>query len=360
MSPSRGLELTALILIIAGLVILYDSSVVLAYKTYGDNYYYLKHQIFPSLLIGTAGFFLARRFPHQKLKIFALPFLLITAALLVAIFFEPIGLAYGGAKRWIEIKGFSFQPSEILKISFVLYLATWLEKRQTYIKSILESFIPFLFISGIIGLLLIAQPDIGTLGVILITALFMFFAAGAKITHIITTILMGISAVLVLIKLAPYRLDRFLTFLNPAYDPLGIGYQINQAIIGIGSGGFWGLGLGQSRQRYNYLPEPTGDSIFAIASEEFGFVGAATLMALFLILAYYGYKISKNAKSEFGKLLGFGLTTWIVIQAMINIAAISGLIPLTGVPLPFISFGGTALVITLTSVGIILNIANSK
>lgn len=359
-TPIRGLETTTLLLVILGLIILASSGVVLSYKISGDNYYYLKHQIFPGLLLGVAGFFIARKFPHHKLKTFALPLLLITLVLLGAIFIPKIGLSFGGAKRWIQIKGFSFQPSEILKISFVIYLAAWFEKRQNQIKTIIGSFIPFLIISGVIGLLLLAQPDVGTLGVILLTGLLMFFIAGSKISHFITTILMGVSAILVLIKIAPYRLNRFTAFLNPSADPLGIGYQINQAIIAIGSGGFWGLGLGQSRQKYNYLPEPIGDSVFAITSEELGFAGAVVILSLFLIFAYFGYKISKNASTEFGKLLGFGLTTWIVIQTLINTAAISGLIPLTGVPLPFISFGGTSLAIALTSVGIISNIARER
>lgn len=359
-NPVRGLEITTLLLIILGLVILSSSGVVLSYKIYGDNYYYLKHQIFPGLLLGIAGFFIARRLPHQRLKILALPLLLATLVLLAAIFIPKIGLSFGGAKRWIGIKGFSFQPSEILKITFVVYLSAWFEKRQDQIRAVMGSFVPFLAISGIVAFLLLAQPDVGTLGVILITGLLMFLVAGSRISHFITTILMGISAVLILIKIAPYRLNRFTTFLNPSADPLGIGYQINQAIIAIGSGGFWGVGFGQSRQKYNYLPEPIGDSIFAITSEELGFVGAITILSLFLIFAYFGYKISKNASTEFGKLLGFGLTTWIVMQALINTAAISGLIPLTGVPLPFISFGGTSLAIALTSVGIISNIGKNQ
>ena len=359
-NPVRGLEITTLLLVILGLIILASSGIVLSYKIYGDNYYYLKHQMFPGLLLGAVGFFVARKFPHQKLKLLALPLLLATLVLLAAIFMPQIGLSFGGAKRWIQIKGFSFQPSEILKISFVIYLAAWFEKRRDQIKTIIGNLVPFLAVNGVIGLLLLAQPDIGTLGVILLTGLMMFFIAGSKISHFVATILMGISAVLILIKIEPYRLNRLTTFLNPDADPLGISYQINQAIIAIGSGGFWGLGLGQSRQKYNYLPEPIGDSVFAIISEELGFAGAISILSLFLILAYFGYKISKNASTDFGKLLGFGLTTWIAMQALINTAAISGLIPLTGVPLPFISFGGTSLAITLTSVGIISNIGDNE
>lgn len=353
---SRGLEIITLILVVVGLGILSSSAVVISYSTYGENYYYLKHQLAPGLLAGILFFFLARKFPHEKLKNLALPFLLFTIGLLLLVFFDPFGISHGGARRWLEIGGFSFQPSELLKLSLVIYLASWLEKRQDSIRSITGGLIPFLLISAVVGVLLVKQPDIGTLGVILFTALFMFFVGGSKISHLIITILSGIAAILVLIKIEPYRFNRLLTFLNPDHDPLGIGYQINQAIIAIGSGGLFGVGIGQSRQKYNYLPEPVGDSIFAIASEEVGFVGASIIIILFLIFAFFGYKISKSASTEFGKLLGFGLTTWILVQAIINIAAISGMIPLTGVPLPFISFGGTSLVVALTSVGIISNI----
>lgn len=353
---SRALEITTLILVIVGLGILSSSAIALSYSTYGENYYYLKHQLIPGLAVGILFFFLARKFPHEKLKILALPFLLFTMALLALVFWGPFGLDHGGARRWLEIGGFSFQPSELLKLSLVIYLASWLEKRRDSIRSITGGLIPFLLVSATISIFLIKQPDIGTLGVILFTALFMFFVGGSKISHLVATILSGMAAILVLIKIEPYRLNRLLTFLNPEHDPLGISYQINQAIIAIGSGGLFGVGIGQSRQKYNYLPEPVGDSIFAIASEEIGFVGASTIVILFLIFAFFGYKISKSANTEFGKLLGFGLTSWILVQAMINIAAISGMIPLTGVPLPFISFGGTSLVVALTSVGILSNI----
>lgn len=355
--PKRGLEITTLLLVILGLAILSSSAIVISYKNYENNYYFLFHQIFPGLLMGVLGFFIAKKIPLHLIRKSALPFLLITIILLIVVFTPQFGLDLKGAKRWVNFWGFSFQPSEILKVSFVIYLAAWLEKRRDSIKSFIGGFVPFLAITGIISLLLIAQPDIGTLGIILITALAMYFVAGSKIRYVITSFFLGASAVYILSKTAPYRLNRIVAFLNPEADPLGIGYQINQAIIAIGSGGVWGVGFGQSRQKYNYLPEPVTDSIFAIASEELGLVGATIIISLFLLFCYFGYKISKNASTEFGRLLSFGLTTWIAIQAMVNIAAISGLLPLTGVPLPFVSYGGTSLVMALTSVGIISNIA---
>lgn len=355
--PKRWLEIITFILVVLGLALISSSAIVISYKNYGNNYYFLLHQIFPGLLIGIAGFFIARKIPLHLIRKSALPFLLITVILLIVVFTPQFGLDLKGAKRWVSFWGFSFQPSEILKLSFVIYLAAWLEKRRDSIKSFVGGFVPFLAIAGIISILLIAQPDIGTLGIILITALAMYFVAGSKISYVITSFLLGTGAVYVLAKMAPYRLNRLVAFLNPDADPLGIGYQINQAIIAIGSGGLWGVGFGQSRQKYNYLPEPVTDSIFAISAEELGFIGAVFIILLFLLFCYFGYKISKNASTEFGKLLGFGLTTWIAVQAIINIAAISGLLPLTGVPLPFISYGGTSLVVALTSAGLISNIA---
>lgn len=358
---SRGLKLTTLILIICGLIILSSSAVIVSYENYQDNYYYLKHQLLFGVLVGFIGFFIAKRIPTKQLKILALPILLTTLLLTIAVFFEPFGLGYQGAKRWLQIGNFSFQPSEFLKISLVIYLAAWLEKKQHLVRNISTGFLPFIVILAVISILLAAQPDIGTLIIILTTSALMFFSASySRISHVLLFILTGIASILILIKIAPYRINRIITFLNPEADPLGISYQMNQAILAIGSGGPFGTGLGQGRQKFNYLPEPFGDSIFAIAAEETGFAGAMIIIFLFLIFCWFGYKISKNASTEFDKLLGFGLTTWITMQAAVNIAAISGLIPLTGIPLPFISFGGTSLAVAITSVGIISNIAKKQ
>lgn len=186
-----------------------------------------------------------------------------------------------------------------------------------------------------------------------------FFASGAKLSHIGGLIAAGFVFLLILIKLAPYRMQRLLVFLNPEHDPTGSGYQITQALLAIGSGGLFGIGLGQSRQKFNYLPEPVTDSIFAVLGEEFGLLGAGLVLALFVFIAWKGFQIARNAQDEFGRLLATGITTWIVGQAFINIGAISGLIPLTGVPLPFISYGGTSLAVLLGSFGILLNISKS-
>jgi cell division protein FtsW len=239
----------------------------------------------------------------------------------------------------------------------LLYLATWLDKKQKGIKDWKYGFVPFVTILGVISFLIVMQPDIGTMSVIIITAISIYFVAGAKFSHLAVLGASGAALFLALIKIAPYRMARLTVFLNPEIDPQGIGYQINQALLAIGSGGLFGRGLGKSIQKYNYLPEASGDSIFAVIAEELGFIRILLLIALFMILTIKGYKIAKNSPDFYGKLIATGITSWICFQAFLNMAAISGLIPLTGIPLPFISYGGSALLFSLASMGILVNIS---
>jgi len=220
-----------------------------------------------------------------------------------------------------------------------------------------EGLVPFLALLSVVGFLIIKQPDTGTLGLIFLISLAIFFASGASIVHIFSLFAGGLFALFILIKMAPYRMQRFLVFMNPDHDPMGFGYQMTQALLAIGSGGIFGAGLGQSRQKFNYLPEPVTDSIFAVLGEELGLIGAMVVVGLFLFLAWRGVRIALRAPDEFGRLLAVGIVSWIVFQAFINISAITGLIPLTGIPLPFISYGGTSLAVLLAAVGILLNIS---
>ena len=216
---------------------------------------------------------------------------------------------------------------------------------------------PFLFLLSIVGFLIIKQPDTGTLGLIFLISIAIFFASGARLGHIGILFGAGFLFLALLIKIAPYRMQRFLVFLNPDHDPQGSGYQITQALLALGSGGIFGIGLGQSRQKFNYLPEPVTDSIFAVLGEEFGLMGGVIVIGLFLFVMWRGLRAAKAAPDDFGRLLAVGIVAWIVGQAFINISAISGLIPLTGVPLPLISYGGTSLAVLLASIGILLNIS---
>jgi len=355
--PDYILMITVFALIIFGLVMISSISVPLSQEKFGEPYHYFNHQIINGVLIGLIFWWIVQKIHYQRWKKFAFPALLLTFFLLILVFVPGIGYGHGGADRWIEFGSLSFQPSELCKLAFILYLAAWLEKKNRDLKDFSEGFLPFVAVVAFIAGLLILQPDVGTLGIIAMIALTIYFVAGAKLRYIGLLIAMGFASLWVIIKIAPYRMNRLTSFLNPEIDPQGISYQINQALLAIGSGGFLGRGLGYSRQKFLYLPEPIGDSIFAIISEELGFIGGFILIVLFSILAVRGFKIAARAPDVFGKLAATGITSWFVFQAFINIAAITALIPLTGIPLPFISYGGSALVVSLIGVGILLNIS---
>lgn len=348
-------------LIAFGLIMIASAGVIYSQTRFSDQYYFFKRQLFFGVAPGLFVLYFFSKFDYHRLKNVAAPIFLVSLVFLVLVFVPGIGTEVYGANRWVQLGPISFQPSEMTKLAMVLYLAAWLESRgRTKLRDFFEGFLPFLAILGIAGFLIIKQPDTGTLGIIALTSVAIYFASGARISYILGMLLSGIAGLAVLIKIAPYRMDRFLVFLNPDLDPQGIGYQINQALLAIGSGGILGMGLGYSRGKFNYLPEPVGDSIFAIIGEELGLVGAAILISLFIVLALRGFKIARNSKDEFGKLVAVGLTSWIIFQAFINMAAITGIIPLTGIPLPFISYGGTSLVFLLAGVGILLNISKQS
>ncbi|MCH7771426.1 MAG: FtsW/RodA/SpoVE family cell cycle protein [Bacteroidetes bacterium] len=316
----------------------------------------------------------------------------------ILVFLPVVGVSVGGASRWVAVGPVQFQPSEFLKIGYILYVAALLCKipfegagsfgrtiskalrglRGTNLKNFAGgqifsirkkekqkmqgskergAFFPFIMVSGATAFLLVLQPDIGTLGLILGVGIILYFISGASFFHI--TFLGGILAVLgaALAYTTPYRVERLMVFLNPKIDPLGIGYQINQILIAIGSGGISGLGLGMSQQKFGFIPQPIGDSIFAIFAEEFGFIGSIFFITLLLIFLWRGFSIARHAPSSFAYLACVGIISWIGIQAFINIGAMVGLIPLTGIPLPFFSYGGSAMMAILMGMGIVLNIS---
>ncbi len=343
-------------LIAVGILVLASVSASFSLQRFGTTYYFFAHQVLygllPGLLLGSAMFFV----PLSLLKRLSLP-ILIFAIILVGLVFVPgLGVKSGEALRWVSLFGFSFQPSELLKPAFILYLAAWLANR-IFQKNKNATFIPFAAILGAISLFLIAQPAVSTLGIITITGLVMYFFAGTPVWHTVLLLLAGLGGLFLLIKLAPYRLNRLAVFLDPSLDPLGKGYQIQQALIGIGSGGITGVGLGLSFQKFGSLPEPIGDSIFAIFAEEIGLLGAAFLIFLFLAFAWRSFIIAHRVQDPFAKNLAIGIACWITVQAFINMGAMIGMLPLTGVPLPFISYGGSALMAELIGIGILLNIS---
>ena len=341
-----------------GLIMITSAGVVYSQAHFGDQYYFFKRQLLFGIIPGLIACYFCQKIDYHYWKKISVPLFFISLVGLVLVFVPGLGNKLYGASRWLQLGPISFQPSEMAKLAIIIYLAAWLESRGSHrIRDFFEGFLPFTGIMAIIGFLIIKQPDMGTLGVIIITMLIMFFSSGSKLSHLFWMAIAGISSFFVLVKIEPYRFNRLMIFLNPDLDPRGIGYHINQALLAVGSGGILGLGLGHSRQKFYYLPEPVGDSIFAVIGEELGLIGALIIVILFLTFALRGLKISKNSPDDFGKLLGIGITAWVVFQAFINISAITAIIPLTGVPLPFISYGGTSIVFLLAGVGILLNIS---
>ena len=277
---------------------------------------------------------------------------------LILVFIPGLAAEYGTAKSWLNIFGFSLQPAEVVKLTFLIYLAAWLNSRgERKVQDFRSSFLPFVISLGIISFLMVLQPDIGTLSIIVISALVVYFVGGGSLWHLAGICGIGLVGLLVLIKIAPYRLNRLVAFLHPEQDPQGIAYHIWQSLIAIGSGGFFGVGLGHSRQKFSYLPEVTGDSIFAVIGEELGFFFTALFIILLLVFAYRGIYLAKRTPDKFSRLLVVGIISWLIFQSFINIAAMLSLLPMTGIPLPFVSYGGTALMSSLAAMGILVNIS---
>lgn len=347
---------TVFALFIFGIVALSSVSMAISQEKFGDPYYYLKRQLFNGA-IGLIFFYIGLKVNYAWWKKLSLPLLIVGIVLLVLVLGDSFGYGGESAQRWLKFGGMTFQPAELIKLFSIFYLAALFEEKKNGVRNFHKGFVPFIVVLGIISLLIILQPDIGTLGVVVAISTAIYFVAGANLYHLLWMLFGGVAAFGVLIKMAPYRMNRLLVFLKPGLEPQGIGYQINQALIAIGSGGIWGLGFGYSRQKLFYLPEIVGDSIFAIISEELGFIGASFLIFAFLVLAIRGFRISMKAPNKFAELTVFGIIFWITLQAFINMAAISGLVPLTGIPLPFISYGGTSLVLVLFGMGVVLNIS---
>src|SRR3989344_4482548 len=351
------LLLAILGLTLFGLIMIGSASSVLAERFRTDAFYFLRHQLTYGGVVGMGMFLVGYFVPYWRWRPLALPALLVALVLLVLVFVPGLQVASGGSARWIGVGPITIQPSEVTKLAIILYLAALLDRKGEDVRDFRKSVVPFLVILGIITFLIILQPDLGTLVAASAIAAVMVFAGGFRFRHLALIGLGGVALFSLLISTAKYRLARLFVYLHPELDPQGIGYQINQALLAVGSGGVWGLGFGRSRQKYQYLPEPAGDSIFAILSEELGLVRTLCVVAVFVVVGMRGYRVAQGAPDMFGRLLAVGITSWILIQAFVNMAAIMGLVPLTGIPLPFISYGGSALATLLFSSGILLNIS---
>lgn len=309
------------------------------------------------LILGAGAFFVMSKLPYKNLRKYA--FYIFCGALLLNLLLFIPGLAqnHGGASRWIDLRFVTFQPSEFLKIAFIIYFAAWLSGVKQQVTEFKMSVVPYGVILSVLGILLLAQSDTDTLAVIALTGLVMLFSTGAKIRHLALIVLIGAVGLTSIIYARPYARERFMTFLNPGANPQGSGYQIQQSLLAIGSGQIAGRGFGQSIQKFNYLPEPIGDSIFAVQAEEFGFLGSVALVGLFLLFLFRSMKIAGRAPDVFSGLVVMGIAILVIVESFMNISSMLGIIPLSGMPLLFVSHGGTALIITLGAAGIIANIS---
>lgn len=335
-----------------GLLIIYDASSFVALRDFGDKYHYVKDQTFWAIL-GIAALGFSSIFDYRKYFNLALPLLLISILLLILVFFPVIGVSLLGAHRWINLGVFLLQPSEFTKLTLAFYLAAWFSEREK------GRFLSFILLLGLIIGLVMMQPDMGTASIILAEALAVYFFSGGNVLHLLSLVPVVFFGALALIKLEPYRAKRLTTFLNPDQSLQGASYHVRQILIALGAGGLTGVGFGNSLQKYAYLPESTTDSIFAIVAEEIGFLGSLVIIGIFAIIIWRGFYIAIHSKDNFGKLLAGGITTFLAVQMIVNLSAQTVLLPLTGIPLPFVSYGGSALIIDFFSVGILLNISKN-
>ena len=359
--PDYVLIGSVVILILLGVVILTSVSAALSQEKFNSPTFYLFHHLIFGLIPGVLLGFVAFKIPLARFKKWSPILLLINLFLLVLVFIPKIGMTLGGARSWVNLGITSFQPSELLKLTFILYLASWLSaKTEKVKKNFSTTLIAFFAVIGLISALLFLQPDVGTLGIIVITGFLMYFLAGTPWKHALLIIFAVIALLALSFNFAPYRLDRLLVLINPSIDPMGISYQIKQALIAIGSGGIFGRTPGMGIQMFGFLPQPMADSIFACFAEEWGLIGSLSLIFLFLIFIWRGFAIAKNTPDKFCQLTALGLSVWIALQAFVNIGSMVGILPLTGIPLPFISYGGSALVAELIGLGILLNISKNS
>ncbi|WP_270172194.1 stage V sporulation protein E [Paenibacillus sp. SYP-B4298] len=355
-APDIWLIVSILLILTIGLIMVYSASAVLSFNEFGDSYYYLKRQLLFALL-GVGAMFVTMNTDYWVWKKVSKPGLLLCFALLVLVLIPGIGVVRGGARSWLGISSFGIQPSEFMKLAMVIFLAKLLADRQGQMTTFMKGLLPPLSIMGAAFGLIMLQPDLGTGTVMVGASLLVIYTAGARIAHLGSLALLGLAGMVGLVLAAPYRLQRITAFLDPWADPLGAGYQSIQSLYAIGPGGLVGLGLGMSRQKYNYLPEPQTDFIFSILAEELGFIGGMTIILLFLVLVWRGMRAAITAPDSFGSLLAVGITGIIAVQVLINIGVVIGMFPVTGITLPLVSYGGSSLTLLLTGLGILLNIS---
>jgi cell division protein FtsW len=355
----KPLLITILILLVSGLVIFGSAALGVLAVNEVKFFSVIKTQLIYALLGGGFALCLGILIPYSFYKKYAYVLFGLSIMVTIGVFIPGLSRYHGGAHRWIDIGPFSLQPSEAIKFAFVVLVAFWCTKYRNVFKDWKYGLLPYIIGLGLVSVILLAQPDFGTYSVIVGASFITYFVGGARKRHIQYLILCGVVGFLLLILVRPYMLERVKTFFNNTHDPRGSSWQLNQSLIALGGGGLTGRGLGQSVQKFNYLPEPIGDSIFAVLGEELGFLGSMYLILLYAIVSVRGYVIAKVAGDQFGRLLATGIVSIILIQSTINIASMLGIFPLTGVPLPLVSHGGTALMVALFELGVLLNISKS-
>jgi cell division protein FtsW len=355
-NPDYIIIAVILCLLSIGVVMVYSASASFSFHKYQDSFYFAKRQLLFAAL-GVFFMFLVVRLDPEYFYKWAKPGLLICFVLLVIVLIPGVGILRNGARSWLGIGAFSIQPSEFMKLAIIAYLARLFSKPDYDLTDFRKGLLPALLVLGLAFGLIMLQPDLGTGTVLVGTGMSLIYVAGIRMKHLFGFVLLGIAGFVGLVLAAPYRIQRITAFLDPWQDPLGAGYHLIQSLYAIGPGGLMGLGLGMSRQKHLYLPEPHTDFIFSILAEELGFLGAGGVLILFVILVWRGIRIAILAPNLFMSLLATGITGMIMIQAVINIGVVSGAFPVTGITLPFLSYGGSSLTLMLVAVGILLNLS---
>lgn len=352
-------------IVIFGLIMLSSASSVIAYSIYHDSYYFFKHQIF-GLVLGLLAFWFFSKVDYQIWRKYAWAMLVGSVILLLLVFVPGLGKLVNGSRSWIDIFGFSLQPAEFVKLTFLIYLSAWFAGKNDKLIDIKQRSGQFWFIMAAISILMLMQPDFGTLFIIGLISLSVYFVSGHQIKYVVVGFFVCLIGLFFLLSLDEaaiksnrlnHQLDRFRCVINSNFDKQGACYQVNQSLIAIGSGGIFGRGLGDSRQKFFYIPEVQNDFIFSIIGEEVGFIFGSLLVVFYFILFYFGCRVAKNTPDDFGKMLALGIVVWMSGQAILNIGGIINLLPMTGVPLPLISSGGSAMLAGLASIGILVNIS---
>lgn len=354
-----SLLIPVIFLVGIGIIMIYSSSSVLALKKFGSDYYFIKKQI-TFALAGLGLLIIFRNLPYRLFHKFSYPFIFLACLFLILIHFSGFGVEAGGAKRWLSIFGFSFQPSEFARFSMIIYLAYSLSKKKDLVKDPLIGILPHLIILCLFILLIAAQPDFGSAVILTIITWIMMYIGGVKLKHLLVPLIAILPLSYIFMVSAKYRLERLLAFINPWENSAKEGYQIVQSLIAFGTGGLFGTGIGQGHQKLFYLPEPHTDFIFSVIGEEFGLTGVFIILGFYIIILWRGVVIAKNSKDMFGCFVAVGLTTAIGLQVCINMGVSMGLLPTKGLTLPFLSYGGTSLVLNMACIGILMNIGANK